>query len=164
MPEIHLERATLPPSNADVDDINELLKQLARGVPRKTYGARVMQTITNAYLVIARDRSQRDPNILGKIVGMACLSVCPPLSGWYGIIDDVVVDRNGYLRQGIATQLIQKLIEEARKIELERIDLHSHPNRIPANAMYLRLGFELISQGDPNPEKDTSNQYRLRLS
>lgn len=160
MTEIYLERATLPPSSDDVNDINELLKQLARGVPRKTYGARVMQTITTAYLVIARDRSKRDTNALGKIIGMACLSECLPLSNWYGLIDDVVRDED-YLGKGVGERLVQKLIALAKEMGLERIELHSHPDRVPANKMYIKLGFELISKGDP--AKGTSNQYRLRL-
>src|SRR3989344_6574126 len=114
---ISFERAGMP-SSSDVENINRLLIQLAKKgtAHKKTDGTKLVRTVTASYFYVARDKSKRDQNGLGKIIGMACLSVCPPPSGWYGIIDDVVVDENGYLRQGIAAQLMQKLIKQEKKL------------------------------------------------
>ena len=162
-PEIYIAIASGPPSNADTKDINLLQKRLIKtGLPKMIWGATLAISIRESTVFIARDRNRRDDNPFGTIVGMVCLSICKPPSRWYGMVDDVVVSgEKEYIHKGIGTKLMNTAIAFAKENGLEEINLKSHPDRGPANAMYLKLGFKLIIKGDA--AKGISNYYQLSL-
>lgn len=99
------------------------------------------------FLTIARDQESD-----GRIVGTALLVTIHSLSHLSGHIEDVVVDE-AYRGRGIGRSLTQYLIDHARTIGIERIDLCSEPERESANRLYLSLGFTLRN----------TNLYRLKL-
>jgi len=136
---------------ADVRDINALLKQLSPKAPEIHIGD-VQNTCARGFLAVARDADVRRGGNC-RIVGMATLTERRQLVGRFGYIDDVVVDE-AYLRKGIAEQLNLMLIEMAAKNRhLKHLDLTSSPERVAANKLYLKLGYE----------KRETNVYRKKL-
>ncbi len=87
-----------------------------------------------------------------RLVGLASLFVIRKIEIKVGLVEGVVVDEE-YRRQGIGTKMMKMLIEKARQIGVRHLDLTSHPARVAANRLYLRLGFR--------PRQ--TNLYRLDL-
>lgn len=67
-------------------------------------------------------------------------------------IEDVVVDKN-FRGQKIGEKLVLHVIEEAKKLGITQIDLTSRPERIEANKLYQKLGFQ----------QRQTNAYRLMI-
>ena len=90
----------------------------------------------------------------GRILGCASLCVFDSPTGRKASIEDVVVSSDAR-RQGIGRALMDHIIGYALR-ELAPIDLHltSRPERVAANEMYKRMGFE----------KRVTNVYRMLLS
>ena len=87
------------------------------------------------------------------IVGIALLSTYKVISGYRGMIEDVVVD-SAQRGKGIGRKLMKRLLEEGKKIGLDEILLFTGHHRSPAIALYKSLGFEMRNSG----------LYNLRLS
>lgn len=81
-----------------------------------------------------------------KIVGIALLSTYKVISGYRGMVDDVVVDIN-QRGKGIGRKLMVRLIEEGEKMKLDEILLFTGHHRAPAKALYESLGFKLRDSG-----------------
>ena len=90
----------------------------------------------------------------GRILGCASLCVFDSPTGRKASIEDVVVSSRAR-RQGIGRALMDHIIGYALR-ELAPINLHltSRPERVAANEMYKRMGFE----------KRETNVYRMLLS
>ena len=90
----------------------------------------------------------------GRILGCASLCVFDSPTGRKASVEDVVVSSRAR-RQGIGRALMDHIIGYALR-ELAPIDLHltSRPERVAANEMYKRMGFE----------KRVTNVYRMLLS
>ena len=90
----------------------------------------------------------------GRILGCASLCVFDSPTGRKASVEDVVVSSRAR-RQGIGRALMDHIIGYALR-ELAPIDLHltSRPERVAANEMYKRMGFE----------KRETNVYRMLLS
>ena len=90
----------------------------------------------------------------GRILGCASLCVFDSPTGRKASVEDVVVSSDAR-RQGIGRALMDHIIGYALR-ELAPIDLHltSRPERVAANEMYKRIGFE----------KRVTNVYRMLLS
>lgn len=90
----------------------------------------------------------------GRILGCASLCVFDSPTGRKASVEDVVVSSDAR-RQGIGRALMDHIIGYALR-ELAPIDLHltSRPERVAANEMYKRMGFE----------KRVTNVYRMLLS
>ena len=82
----------------------------------------------------------------GEIVGTLTLVIIKIPSGIKSRIEDVVVSSKAR-RLGIGRSLIEAAIDLARNLNIPYIDLTSHPNRIAANKLYQKLGFQ---QGQTN--------------
>lgn len=99
------------------------------------------------------------------LVSMAILSFVHTSEKCFGQVHDVVTDEAHRGRQfgrkmSLAEEVMRILIEEARMRQLAYLELTSRPDRDPANKLYQRLGFELVSQA----VKDRgTNWYRLHL-
>jgi phosphinothricin acetyltransferase len=79
-----------------------------------------------------------------KVVGTALLSTCKLISGYRGMIDDVVVDVK-HRRKGIGRKLMEYLLKEGKN--LDQIILFTGHHRTPAIKLYTSLGFELRQSG-----------------
>ena len=86
------------------------------------------------------------------IVGCLTLAWYPIPTGLRMWIEDVVVDEANH-GQKIGEQLVLFAIDQARKRGGRILDLTSRPDRIAANRLYQKLGFELRK----------TNPYRLKL-
>lgn len=80
------------------------------------------------------------------IVGMALMATYKVISGYKGMIEDVVVQED-YRGLGIGKKLIQNLLKEAKKLELNEILLFSGHHRKAAISLYTSLGFVLKDSG-----------------
>lgn len=112
-----------------------LVEQLNPGSPTVTieHVEKVIGSPT-AWVFVVRD----EQNI---IVGMATLVVIMKLQGKKkALIEDVVVDEAARGR-GLGKQLIERILEEARKLKVKTIFLTSRPTRTAANQMYQKMGF-----------------------
>lgn len=78
------------------------------------------------------------------MVGTLTLVVFAIPTGLRAWIEDVVVDVNARGR-GVGEALTTAAIDEARRRNVRSVDLTSRPSRHAANALYLKLGFELRS-------------------
>lgn len=81
-----------------------------------------------------------------KVVGTALLSTYKVISGYRGMVDDVVVDKS-HRGKGIGRKLMEHLLEESKKIGLDEILLSTGHHRTPAIQLYTSLGFKLKESG-----------------
>lgn len=81
-----------------------------------------------------------------KIVGMALMATYKVVSGYKGMIEDVVVNEQ-YRGKGIGKRLIQALLQEADVLNLNEILLFSGHHRKAAISLYTSLGFILKDSG-----------------
>lgn len=131
----------------DLESINDLLAQLSDS-PRQLNEQKLKELIRQPNFFLLAVRTAND-----NIVGMASLVVYETLMGRIGVIEDVVVDQNHSGRDIAECLMIVELIKTARKLNVHCVDLTSHPDRMVANKLYQKLGFQ----------KRDSNFYRLTL-
>lgn len=81
-----------------------------------------------------------------RILGMASMATYKAISGHKGMIEDVVVD-SGQRGKGLGRKLMEKLLEEGKKMELDEILLFSGHHRTAAIKLYNSLGFQLKDSG-----------------
>ncbi|NNK74937.1 MAG: GNAT family N-acetyltransferase, partial [Maribacter sp.] len=81
-----------------------------------------------------------------KLVGMASLASYKVISGYKGMVEDVVVSRE-MRGKGIGRKLMEMLISEGQKLNLSEILLFSGHHRKPAIALYKSLGFKMKDSG-----------------
>ncbi|MDZ4709664.1 MAG: GNAT family N-acetyltransferase [Saprospiraceae bacterium] len=86
------------------------------------------------------------------ILGCLTLAWYPIPTGLRMWIEDVVVDEN-YHGRHIGEELVFFAMKQARQLGGRILDLTSRPDRIAANKLYQKLGFE----------KRVTNPYRLKL-
>ena len=125
-------------TDEDVVGINNLMKQLSSHA-EEISGESVSKVIAGGHIAMAIDLDA--PCGVGfRIVGMATLLEKRQLMGFFGSIEDVVVDE-AYRGQGIAKKLNQCLIRKAKKLGMRHLDLTSNPKRVAANKLYDELGY-----------------------
>lgn len=135
----------------DLNRINNLLCQLtdnkAKALTLQEIEAVLAQK--DFFLYLIKDISTEE----GRIIGMASIYCVKTLMGCKGYIEDVVVDE-GYRGHGLGEALTEGLIQIAKGMGARYIDLTSSPERVAANEMYKKLGFE----------KRETNVYRLGMA
>lgn len=87
-------------------------------------------------LLVARFPASDSP-----IAGMLTLALYRVPTGGRSIVEDVVVDEQ-FRGRGIAKALLQSAIEIAREAGANGVALTSNPQRVDANQLYLRMGFQ----------------------
>lgn len=98
----------------------------------------VLESTNNVLAVIGQ--------IDGKTVGIALLSTYKVISGYRGLVEDVVVD-SVHRGKGIGRKLMQRLLDEAKLRGLDEILLFTGHHRTPAIGLYTSLGFEARKSG-----------------
>lgn len=116
----------------DLQQVEVLLTQLSTGATFDRDRVQSMVDTPGVYLFAARDD--------GRIVGMATLVTFPLVTGWRGIVEDVVVNHQARGR-GIARLLLAKITAEASRKRLRTLDLTSRPSRESALRLYESVGF-----------------------
>ena len=117
---------------SEVESINHLLSQLTSNPSPIT--AKKLDEVSKSSKILLAINSDN------QIIGMATLALMNIPTGISGRLEDVVVDSN-YRGQGIGTALIEKIIDESKKLNLKKLDLTSKQERIEANKLYLKLNF-----------------------
>lgn len=90
----------------------------------------------NSHLLMARFPGADSP-----IVGMLAISLYRVPTGGRAVVEDLVVDA-GYRNKGIAKALLLSAMEIARKAGATGVALTSNSQRVEANQLYLRMGFQ----------------------
>lgn len=123
---------------------NRLIPQLDAEcyIPSKEYLEEIIQN-KNSFIFLAEDDT---------IIGMLTLIINQMPSGRKTWIEDVVVDEKAR-GKGVGRQLIEAAILFSQKKGISKIDLTSRPERLAANNLYQKLGFE----------KRKTNVYRLYI-
>jgi len=124
-----LSLASLSPQDAEV--IRHLYRELN---PNKAQRPphQVLRPDNPAVLVVCRQE--------GRIVGMATMAWYEVISNYKGWIEDVVVAREQRGR-GIGRQLVEALLEEARRLHLTEVFLYTEEEKQAAMQLYQSLGF-----------------------
>ncbi|MGQ0431615.1 MAG: GNAT family N-acetyltransferase [Microthrixaceae bacterium] len=131
------------------DDVAEALSVLLPQVSSRGAGltrGRIESVLQNpATRVIVASMDDR-------IVGMALLCICTTLTGQFGMVEEVAVDRSARGNH-VGVHLMVRLLEVADQLHLDFVELTSRSSREVANGLYRSLGFELRE----------TNVYRHRL-
>lgn len=121
----------------------------------------LQKQVSDLYKQLNADNKQRllseilasDNNVIvtickldSKVIGIALLSTYKVISGYRGMVDDVVVDAS-QRGKGIGRKLMEKLITEGKHLGLNEILLFTGHHRAPAKALYTSLGFNLRKSG-----------------
>ncbi len=81
-----------------------------------------------------------------QLIGIAMMANYKVVSGYKGMIEDVVVSES-YRGRGIGRKLMEVLMQQAEKRKLNDILLFSGHHRTAAINLYKSLGFKLKSSG-----------------
>lgn len=125
-------------ATGDVDSMNELMRQLSSHA-EETSRDNILKVIAGGYIAVARDLDALYADG-SRIIGMATLLEKRQLMGFFGFIEDVVVDE-AYRGQGIAERLNQCLIKKAKRLGMKHLELTSNPKRTSAHRLYDKLGY-----------------------
>ena len=128
--------------NFKIQEVRKLVKQLD---PTAKVHARVLRIAQqDGYCAtVMRD---------GKLIGMGWIFARQTLLRRQAVIEDMIVDAE-WRRQGVATEVMQKLITWAKQQKIDVIELITNPKRVAANRFYRKTGFRLHK----------TNHYLLRL-
>lgn len=116
----------------DLRQVDALLSQLSSAATFDPHRVQAMIDAPGIDLFVARDA--------GYMVGMATLVTFPLVTGWRGIVEDVVVDHQARGR-GIARLLLEAITHESDCRRLRTLDLTSRPSRESALKLYESAGF-----------------------
>jgi len=119
------------------NQVTLLFRQLNADITQRTL-KEIMCADNNVLVVVCK--------IKNTIVGTALLSTYKVISGYRGMVDDVVVD-SAYRGKGIGKKLMERLLNEGKEMGLDEILLFTGHYRAPAIALYKSLGFELRNSG-----------------
>lgn len=124
-------------NKATQKQIQKLFKQLNSNIEQRSLNE-VLDMNNNLIFVVYREDDQ--------ILGMATMATYKAISGHKGMIEDVVVD-GGQRGKGLGRKLMEKLLEEGKKMQLDEILLFSGHHRTAAIKLYTSLGFRLKDSG-----------------
>lgn len=117
--------------------VEELFNQLNSKLKQRSL-KKVLEDSNNLVFTIYKENE--------RILGMATMATYKAISGHKGMIEDVVVD-GGQRGKGLGRKLMEKLLEEGKKMELDEILLFSGHQRTAAIKLYTSLGFQLKDSG-----------------
>lgn len=119
------------------EQITELYKHLNASITQLSIQD-VLNDISGTTITICTDNE--------KVIGLAMIAKYKVISGYKGMIEDVVVHTE-YRGKGIGRKLMLKLLEESKYLGLTDVLLFSGHHRTPAISLYKSLGFTLKNSG-----------------
>ncbi|MBC6998405.1 GNAT family N-acetyltransferase [Cytophaga sp. FL35] len=125
-------------NNKNQERIRTLYKQLNDTIiPRPLH--QVLQEDNHVIFMVCKDEKE-------EIVGIALMATYKVVSGFRGLVEDVVVDE-AYRGKGIGRMLMESLLEEARRKSIDEVMLFTGHHRTPAINLYKSLGFKIRESG-----------------
>ena len=116
----------------DVKDLDFLMHELS---PTSFCNEEILENVindVNSHTYIIRED--------GHIVAAGSLCVMHNLEFTIASVESVVV-ASEYRGRGYGKELIEHIINEAKRLNVKLIHLTSNPKRIAANSLYQRMGF-----------------------
>ena len=132
-------------TDSDFSDLAILMRELSANIVFTRESLDRMLADPNSHLYVIREE--------GRIVACASLCIFHQPFSTYATIESVVVSSK-MRGKGLGRKLMQHLMAEAARMNVDCIHLTSNPKREAANALYQKMGFE---------KKDT-NCYMMKLS
>jgi GNAT superfamily N-acetyltransferase len=115
-----------------VGELNSLLSQLSKTGRQVTEDDLTGLIGTMTELLVAKDND--------RIVGSVTVAYVPQMGRVKAWIDDLVVDQS-YRGQGIARNLMEMSIDQAKKHKCQNLNLTSGDDRSAAHGFYESMGF-----------------------
>ena len=134
-------------SEKDLLDIDDLMHQLSTtSFCNEEKLQKVMEDADSHLYVIRKvqDVSGVSKGLSGCIVATATLCVSHTPEFTLGGVEAVVVDSD-CRGQGLARQLMEHILTEAKRFGCVKLHLTSNPRRVAANALYQKMGFQLYA-------------------
>lgn len=142
---MHIEIATQADDEL-YDAFQSLFPQLTNNNPPPSLDLlQALLADSSSTLLLARDEANR-------IIGTLTLAFFLIPSGLFSRIEDVIVDESARGKK-VGEQLMVKAIEIAKAKGARNISLTSNPQRVAANNLYIKLGFQ----------KRETNSYQMKL-
>ena len=119
-------------TDSDFSDLSVLMQELSSNIVLTRESLERMLADTNSHLYVARE----------EVRIVACASLCiyhQPFST-DASIESVVVSSK-MRGKGLGRKLMEHLIAEASRMNVDCIHLTSNPKRVAANALYQKMGF-----------------------
>ncbi len=123
-----------------IHELDDLIHQLDASAP--PLDAHFLMAITKCSRLLILEYDEGPEAGVGRLIGMATLVPSFAPLHMKGHIEDVIVHEE-FRGFGLGRLLIEYVMEEATRLELEFLELTSRSSRTDANEMYLKLGFEL---------------------
>lgn len=132
-------------TDSDFTDLAVLMQELSSNITFTRESLERMLADQNSHLYVIREE--------GRIVACACLCIFHQPFSTDATIESVVVSSK-MRGKGLGRKLMEHLIDEATRMNVDCIHLTSNPKRVAANALYQKMGFE----------KKETNCYMKNLS
>lgn len=132
-------------TDSDFNDLSSLMQELSGNIVFTRDSLERMLADPNSHLYVIREE--------GRIVACACLCIFHQPFSTDATVESVVVSSK-MRGKGLGQKLMEHLIEEAARLNVDCIHLTSNPKREAANALYRKMGFE----------KKETNCYMMNLS
>lgn len=132
-------------TDSDFTDLSGLMQELSSNIVFTRESLEQMIADSNSHLCVLREE--------GRIVACACLCIYHQPFSTDATIESVVVSAK-VRGKGLGRKLIEYLIEEAVRMNVNCIHLTSNPKRVAANTLYQKMGFE----------KKETNCYMMKIS
>ncbi len=117
--------------------ISRLYTQLNAQIKQRPL-TEILVTSNNVIVFVGKEGS--------KVIATALLSYYKVISGYRGMVDDVVVDKK-FRSQGIGRKMTERLLQEAKEMGIDEVLLFTGHQRKAAIKLYTGLGFELRKSG-----------------
>lgn len=118
---------------SDFTDLASLMQELSGNIVFTRESLDRMLSDSNSHLYVIREE--------GRIVACACLCIFHQPFSTDATIESVVVSSK-MRGKGLGRKLMEHLIAEAARMNVDCIHLTSNPKREAANALYQKMGFE----------------------
>ena len=120
-------------TDSDFADLAVLMRELSGNIVLTRESLERMLADDNSHLYVIREG--------GRIVACACLCIFNQPFSTDATIESVVVS-SSMRGRGLGRRLMEHLLAEAARMNVDCIHLTSKPQREAANALYRKMGFE----------------------
>ena len=119
-------------TDSDFNDLSVLMQELSGNIVFTRESLERLLADSNSHLYVIREGD--------RIVACACLCICHQPFSTDATIESVVVSSK-MRGKGLGWKLMEHLIAEASRMNVDCIHLTSNPKRVAANALYQKMGF-----------------------